>query len=205
MKTLYACAFVLATVLGSVTTPHLEAASWGKVNSKNTAAAKDTTVPNIPESMIPQKNPMNSFGDSSDTSQTSSQSIIEVILADPSFTTLAAAIKSADLISALSAEGPYTVFAPNDAAFAKLSPNALSDLLKPEGKEKLSAILTYHIVPGQFKSDQLKTGKVKSLQGKPLNVQVKGQDILINHAKVVKADIPASNGVIYAVDTVLLP
>jgi uncharacterized surface protein with fasciclin (FAS1) repeats len=208
MKALHALyLFVSVFAVGSVMTQHLDASSWGKESSsRNTTASPDQTAPAMPESMISKQNPMHSLGDTSnDGDESSSQSIVELISSDPSFSTLLAALKAADLINVLSDEGPYTFFAPNDAAFAKLSPNALSDLLKPENKEKLVGILTYHVVPGQLASDQLKTGKVKTLQGKPLNVQVKDQDITVNNAKVIKSDVSASNGVIYAVDTVLIP
>ena len=119
--------------------------------------------------------------------------------------TLTAAIKAAGLEETLSGEGPLTVFAPTDEAFAALPPGTLDALLKPENKEKLAQLLTYHVVSGKVESTTLKSGDVPSLLGKPITVKVEGKKIMINEATVTKADVPASNGVIHLIDKVILP
>lgn len=124
------------------------------------------------------------------------------------FNTLVAAVKAADLVDTLKGSGPFTVFAPTDEAFAKLPKGTLEELLKPENKEKLKAILTYHVVPGKvMAADALKLdGKeVTTVQGSPFAIKVTGGAVMIGNAKVQKADIETSNGVIHVIDTVLLP
>jgi len=123
-----------------------------------------------------------------------------------SFKTLVAAVKAAGLADTLSGKGPFTVFAPTDAAFAKLPAGTVESLLKPENKDKLKAILLYHVVKGDVKSGDLKDGEsVKTLDGQSLTVGISGGVVNVNGATVVKADIPASNGVIHVIDTVLIP
>jgi uncharacterized surface protein with fasciclin (FAS1) repeats len=123
-----------------------------------------------------------------------------------SFKTLAAALEAAGLVSTLQGEGPFTVFAPTDEAFAKLPKGTLEDLLKPENREKLKGILTYHVVAGRVFSDQaVKAGHAKTVQGQNVDISVKGGQAMVNNAKLVKTDINASNGVIHVVDAVLMP
>jgi uncharacterized surface protein with fasciclin (FAS1) repeats len=131
--------------------------------------------------------------------------IVDVASGAGSFKTLVAALKAADLVDTLSGKGPFTVFAPTDAAFAKLPAGTVDSLLKPENKKKLQSILLYHVVAGKVLSTDLKSGPVKTVQGEDLTVDVSGSTVKINDATVVKADIPASNGVIHVIDTVLLP
>lgn len=131
--------------------------------------------------------------------------IVDVASGAGSFKTLVAALKAADLVDTLSGKGPFTVFAPTDAAFAKLPAGTVDSLLKPENKKKLQSILLYHVVSGKVLSTDLKSGLVKTVQGEDLTVDVSGSTVKINDATVVKADIPASNGVIHVIDTVLLP
>lgn len=137
--------------------------------------------------------------------------IVDTAVAAGNFKTLAAALKAAGLVDALKGNGPFTVFAPTDAAFQKLEkakPGTIAMLLKPENKEKLVAILTYHVVPGKvLASDvmKLKNGtQVKTLSGKSITVRNKHR-VRIDKANVVKTDIVCSNGVIHVIDTVLLP
>ncbi len=127
------------------------------------------------------------------------------------FNTLVAAVKAAGLVDALKAKGPFTVFAPTDAAFAKLEkakPGTIAMLLKPENKDKLTAILTYHVVAGEYRAKdilKLKNGAhVKTLGGKSVRVSNK-HGVAVNSSKVIKADIECTNGVIHVIDTVLLP
>lgn len=122
------------------------------------------------------------------------------------FNTLVAAVKAADLVDTLKGPGPFTVFAPTDAAFAKLPAGTLEELLKPENKEKLVKILTYHVVAGAVHAkDVAKLTSAKTVSGGELKIHAGKGGVTINNAKVVKADIETSNGVIHVIDTVLLP
>ena len=131
--------------------------------------------------------------------------IVEVASKAGSFKTLVAAVKAAGLVETLKGKGPFTVFAPTDTAFAKLPEGTVADLLKPENKEKLVAILTYHVVPGKVMAADVKTMTVKAVSGKELEIKVEDGKVMVNDSKVVKTDIVASNGVIHVVDTVILP
>ncbi len=131
--------------------------------------------------------------------------IVDVASGAGTFKTLVAAVKAAGLVDTLSGKGPFTVFAPTDAAFAKLPPGTLDSLLKPENKKKLQTILLYHVVAGKVLSTDLKSGPVKTVEGGDITVDLSGGAVKINDATVTKADIPASNGVIHVIDTVLLP
>jgi uncharacterized surface protein with fasciclin (FAS1) repeats len=121
------------------------------------------------------------------------------------FNTLVAAVKAAGLVDTLKGPGPFTVFAPTDDAFAKLPAGTVENLLKPENKDKLVAILTYHVVPGKVMSGDVKTGAVKTVQGGSARLVAKGGSVMIDKAKVVKADIAADNGVIHVIDSVIMP
>jgi uncharacterized surface protein with fasciclin (FAS1) repeats len=131
--------------------------------------------------------------------------IVEVIDADPSLTTLAKAIKKAGLVETLKEPGPFTIFAPNDMAFAKLSPNAVSDLLSPPNKGKLIELVGFHIVPGKLKSQDLKTMQLRGVSGKPLNLKVNGENAKVNNANIVQKDVTGINGVVHIIDAVLIP
>ncbi len=132
--------------------------------------------------------------------------IVDVAAGNPDFKTLVAAIKAAGLAETLSGEGPFTVFAPTDAAFAKLPAGTLEDLLKPENKEKLASILTYHVVSGKVKAaDAVKLDKAMMVSGASADIQVEGDAVMIDGAKVTATDIGASNGLIHVIDTVMLP
>jgi uncharacterized surface protein with fasciclin (FAS1) repeats len=122
------------------------------------------------------------------------------------FNTLVAAVKAAGLVDTLKGPGPFTVFAPTDQAFAKLPPGTLESLLKPENKEKLQKILTYHVVAGKVMAkDVVKLQSAKTVEGGTLTIKAEGGRVMVNNAHVVKTDILASNGVIHVIDTVLLP
>ena len=132
--------------------------------------------------------------------------IVDTAVAAGSFTTLAAALKAADLITALKGSGPFTVFAPTDEAFQKLPAGTVETLLRPENKEKLRAILTYHVVAGKVGSAEVvKLTSAKTLNGQDVNITTHDGNVMVNNANVVKADIAASNGVIHVIDTVILP
>ena len=138
--------------------------------------------------------------------QAQSQDIVDTAVAAGSFKTLAAALKAAGLIDTLKGKGPFTVFAPTDDAFAKLPAGTVEDLLKPENKAKLTAILTYHVVAGKvMAADVVKLKSATTVNGKSVQIRVEGGTVMVDNAKVVKTDIGASNGVIHVIDAVLLP
>ncbi|MDP9173974.1 MAG: fasciclin domain-containing protein [Planctomycetota bacterium] len=132
--------------------------------------------------------------------------IVDTAVAAGQFNTLAAALKAAGLIDTLKGPGPFTVFAPTDEAFAKLPAGTVDDLLKPENKDKLVAILTYHVVAGKaMAKDVMGMTAAKTVNGKDLPLKVQDGKVMVGNATVTKADIEASNGVIHVIDTVLLP
>ena len=132
--------------------------------------------------------------------------IVDTAVAAGQFNTLAAALEAADLVDTLKGDGPFTVFAPTDAAFAKLPEGTVETLLKPENRDQLVAVLTYHVVPGKvMASDVVKISEAKTVNGGDIAVKVKDGSVQINDATVVKADVAASNGVIHVIDTVILP
>jgi uncharacterized surface protein with fasciclin (FAS1) repeats len=134
------------------------------------------------------------------------QDIVDTAVGAGQFKTLTAALKAADLVTTLKGPGPFTVFAPTDEAFAKLPAGTVENLLKPENKAKLTAILTYHVVPGVVKAEQVsKLDQAKTVNGAMVKVTTKGGKVTINDATVVKADTAASNGVIHVIDKVILP
>ena len=135
-----------------------------------------------------------------------SQDIVDTAVAAGSFETLAAALQAAGLVDTLKGKEPFTVFAPTDEAFAKLPAGTVEDLLKPENKEKLVAILTYHVVPGKVLAAQVtKMSSAKTVNGQSLAISVNGGTVMVDNAKVIKTDILCSNGVIHVIDSVLLP
>jgi uncharacterized surface protein with fasciclin (FAS1) repeats len=137
---------------------------------------------------------------------TNTQDIVDTAVAAGQFKTLAAALGAAGLVDTVKGAGPFTVFAPTDAAFAKLPAGTVENLLKPENKAQLSAILTYHVVPGMVMAgDVVKLKEAKTVNGEMLKVKVDGADVMINDAKVTSTDIVASNGVIHVIDSVVLP
>jgi uncharacterized surface protein with fasciclin (FAS1) repeats len=132
--------------------------------------------------------------------------IVDVAAANGAFDTLVAALTEAELTEVLAGEGPFTVFAPTDEAFAALPEGTLEQLLLPENREILIQILTYHVIPGTVTSDQLESGEVATVEGSSVNVMVDEQEaVTVNEANVVQADILATNGVIHVIDRVIVP
>ncbi len=129
--------------------------------------------------------------------------IVDTAVSAGSFKTLVTAIQAAGLVDTLKGDGPFTVFAPTDEAFAKLPAGTLDALLKD--KAALAKVLTYHVVSGKVMAADVKTGKVKTVQGQSLNLTADAYGVKVNAAKVVQTDIVASNGVIHVIDTVVLP
>jgi len=131
--------------------------------------------------------------------------VVEMLTADPSFSTLVRAITAAGLVETLNGKGPFTIFAPNNQAFQKIPADQLSDLMKPENKQKLAAILKYHVIPGKIMAADVVSAKVNTVQGKPLDLKVNGSKVTVNNANVIKPDLAGSNGVIHVIDTVIIP
>ena len=139
-------------------------------------------------------------------SMSGQKDIVDTAIAAGQFNTLAAALDAADLVTTLKGDGPFTVFAPTDAAFAKLPAGTVESLLKPENLDQLVAILTYHVVPGKVMAkDVVKLTQASTVNGSDLSIKVMDEKVRINDATVIAADVAASNGVIHVVDTVILP
>ncbi|MFP3423595.1 fasciclin domain-containing protein [Pseudoalteromonas sp. SIMBA_162] len=131
--------------------------------------------------------------------------VVDVAVENGSFTTLVAAVKAAGLVDTLKGKGPFTIFAPTDAAFSKLPDGTVEMLLKPENKEKLTAVLTYHVVAGKIMAKEVaKLNSAKTLQGQSVMIKT-NMGVMVNDANVMMPDVKASNGVIHVIDTVLLP
>ena len=140
------------------------------------------------------------------TAQCQSKDIVDLAAGNDNLSTLVTAVKAADLVDVLKGNGPYTVFAPTNEAFAALPEGTLEMLLKPENKEKLVAVLTYHVVSGKVMSNDLSNGqKATTVQGEKVKVAIKGKEVRISGAKVAAADVAASNGVVHVIDRVILP
>ena len=169
--------------------------AWAHINS-NTSVAKATQTQQVAGNVKTAASPAPMAG---------GKDIVAIASGDAQFKTLTKALGSAGLVTTLQGKGPYTVFAPTDAAFAALPKGTVENLLKPENKAKLTKILTYHVVPGSVLSTSLKSGDVKSVEGSSLKVGVNAGKVTVSGANVVKADIKASNGVIHVIDKVLMP
>ncbi len=138
--------------------------------------------------------------------QPAAMDIVDTAVAADDFNTLAAALGAADLVGTLKGPGPFTVFAPTDAAFSKLPAGTLDSLLLPENKQKLVSILTYHVVPGKvMAADVLNLTTAKTVNGQSLSINIAGGRVMVDKAMVTQTDIKCSNGVIHVIDTVMLP
>jgi len=138
--------------------------------------------------------------------QETTPDIVEIATSAGSFNTLVAAVKAAGLVETLQGDGPFTVFAPTDEAFAKLPAGTLEDLLKPENRERLQAILTYHVVPGRVMAkDVVSMNSAATVQGQSLTVSVENGTAMVDNARIVQTDITARNGVIHVIDSVVIP
>lgn len=139
------------------------------------------------------------------TAKAADETVVAIAASNADFSTLVAAVKAADLVDTLNGAGPFTIFAPTNAAFDKLPKGTVEDLLKPENKAKLASILTYHVVGGKVMAADVKSGMVKTVQGGELDVKAGEGGVTVDGAKVVKTDIVGSNGVIHVIDSVVLP
>jgi uncharacterized surface protein with fasciclin (FAS1) repeats len=135
----------------------------------------------------------------------SDKTVVEIAAGNEDFSTLVAAVKAAGLAETLSGEGPFTIFAPTNEAFAKLPEGTVESLLKPENKEKLAAVLTYHVVAGKVMAADVKAGEVATVNGAKATITVADGAVKIDGATVVKTDIVGKNGVIHVIDTVIMP
>jgi uncharacterized surface protein with fasciclin (FAS1) repeats len=165
-----------------------------------TPMPRPTITPMPMPTIAPRSNPV-----APNAKKVITNTLVDVASANGSFKTLTAALKAAGLVDTLKGAGPFTVFAPTDAAFAKLPKGTVETLLKPENKAQLVKILTYHVVPGEVLSTTLKSGKVKTVEGDWVYVSVQKSGVTINKSKVTGVDVKASNGVIHVIDTVLMP
>lgn len=193
---------LLAGILGLsafASLPLLAQANPTGDSSNSTAPSTAEAVPMSPNSATET---LNTSGDTAP----ATKNVVEQAASSDQFQTLAKAIEAADLKETLAGDGPYTVFAPTDEAFAALPEEALQQLLQPENKEVLVQLLSYHVVPGAITSSQIQPGDVETLAGGKVAVQ-RAEDgtVSVNNAKVTQADIQASNGVIHEIDQVILP
>lgn len=161
----------------------------------------DTAVVEPADDVVTEETAEETPGETSEAAGT----IVEVAASDDTFSTLVGAVQAADLVETLSAEGPYTVFAPTNEAFEALPDGVLDQLLQPENKEALAQLLSYHVIPQEVPSSAVAPGEVDTAAGVPLNIAVDGSTVTVNEATVIQTDIEASNGVIHAVDQVILP
>lgn len=170
------------------------------------APAPELLPPTIPDTTPPLPGEIPTAPPEAPSGAEVNQNIIGLAQSNPSFSMLTKALQAAGLVDILKGNGPFTVFAPNDEAFAKLPQDAVQDLLKPENKEVLVKILTYHVVKGKVLSTDLKSGQVTSFEGGPISVQIDpATGVQVNDATVVQPDVKATNGVIHVIDNVILP
>jgi len=169
--------------------------AWAHINS-NTNVASATITQQVAGNVKTAASPA---------PMAAAKDIVAIASGDAQFKTLTKALTVAGLVPTLQGKGPFTVFAPTDAAFAALPKGTLDDLLKPANKAKLVKILTYHVVSGSVLSTSLKSGDVPTVEKTPLKVVVSGGKVTVEGANVIKADIKASNGVIHVIDKVLIP
>jgi uncharacterized surface protein with fasciclin (FAS1) repeats len=170
-----------------------------KIKSVLAVAVAAATLAAVPTIVVAGSN----YGAKNTAAMAAKSDIVDTAVGAGQFNTLAKALTAAGLIDTLKGPGPFTVFAPTDAAFAKIPADQLNALLAD--KAALTKVLTYHVVPGTVMAADVKTGAVKAVQGQALNVVASPSGVTVNNAKVVKTDIAAKNGVIHVIDTVVLP
>jgi uncharacterized surface protein with fasciclin (FAS1) repeats len=172
---------------------------------KMPTSGMQTQPPSMQTQPQAETKPMTPSASPAMNSTTTSGSVVEVAASNGSFKTFTAALKAAGLDKALASGGSYTVFAPTDEAFAALPKGTVEELLKPENKDTLVKLLTYHVVQGEKASTSLQSGDTETLSGAPIKVNVSSGGVMVNDANVVQADIKANNGVIHVIDKVILP
>jgi uncharacterized surface protein with fasciclin (FAS1) repeats len=184
--------FIIATAAASV----LLLAACGGDDETTSSASSPATTEAMPEA--------------EDSNTADSETITELVAGNPEFSTLLAAVEAAGLAETLSSDGPFTVFAPTDAAFAELPAGTLDALLQPANQDQLTSILTYHVVPAEVMAADVEAGEVPTVNSAPFTVALDGEAVAItdgqgNQANVIETDIDASNGVVHVIDSVLLP
>jgi uncharacterized surface protein with fasciclin (FAS1) repeats len=208
MKSLISLGFVAAAGL-LISLPVLAQAgsSSPSVPAPATSPLAESAIPSVPANPTDPMAPSSVPGTTTPSTGSASGTIVDVASSNPEFKTLAAAVQAAGLAETLSGQGPFTVFAPSDKAFADLPSGTLEELLKPENKTKLQQVLSYHVVAGEYKSADLKPGtaEVPTVEGQPVKIKVQRGQVRVNNAKVTQADVTASNGVIHVIDKVILP
>ena len=171
----------------------MSAATLVACNSEESKKTEETATPAVTETAAPAP-------------QETPKDVVDIAIGSADHSTLVTAVTAAGLVETLKGAGPFTIFAPTNAAFAALPAGTVEGLLKPESKEALTKILTYHVVSGAVKAADLKDGqKVKTLQGEELTVSIKDGKVMINGANVTAADLTGTNGVIHVIDAVLMP
>jgi uncharacterized surface protein with fasciclin (FAS1) repeats len=191
----------LATILGVA----LVAGAIG-TSQAETNPAKPTGTGTSAPSKPTKKTPATTAAESNTpAAATESSTIVELASSSQQFKTLVAAVKAAGLVETLSGPGPFTLFAPNDEAFAKLPKGTLQKLLKPENKTALQQVLKYHLLSKEVAAKDVKSGSVDTVAGKSIKIIATKKAVMINNAKVLKTDVKASNGIIHTIDTVLIP
>jgi uncharacterized surface protein with fasciclin (FAS1) repeats len=187
------------------TTPEAAPAPATTPEAAPTPATTPETTPSKPPKVKRSTTTPTQPTPAAGTTDNQGKNLVALAESNGSFTTLSKALKAAGLTETLQGKDNFTIFAPTDAAFAKLPQDAVRDLLKPENKEILVKLLTYHVVRGQVLSTDLKSGEVKSVEGGAISVKVDPAGVKVNEANVTQADIKGSNGVIHAIDQVILP
>ncbi len=175
------------------------------VGVNNPAAPGSTATPSGSSTTEPGRKLSQTGGPDGKKNMDGTATVAELVMGSPSHSTLVKALKATGLDATLGTDGPYTVFAPTDAAFDKLPAGALGNLMMPENKEKLKAILLYHVVSGKMAAADLKSGEVKTLNGAMLDVKVDSDKVMVDKTPVAKADMMAANGVVHSIGTVLMP
>lgn len=195
--------FGLATMvfLAGLTLP-----ACGDDDNSGTTAAKNDASPAAVADAKPTSAPEAASPGSPEVAPGAASNIVATAQAAGVFKTLAAALTAAELIDVLKGDGPFTVFAPTDDAFAKLPAGTVDDLLKPESKAQLQAVLKYHVVAGKvLAADVVKLTSANTLEGSPVRISVNGSSVMVNDSNVTQTDVMAQNGVIHVIDAVLLP
>jgi uncharacterized surface protein with fasciclin (FAS1) repeats len=203
----------LITFLGvTLVATSIGSASQAETNTPMTKpSAGSSGQMSAPETKKPLKktpasaSPKPSATSSSESTPATTSTIVDLAVASKQFQTLVTAVKAAELSDTLAGSGPFTLFAPNDQAFAKLPKGTLKKLLKPENKMALQKILKYHLLAGEVMAKDVKSGSVATVEGKNVKIVVSKKGVKINDANVIKTDIKASNGVVHTIDTVLMP
>lgn len=189
---------IAATALGAILMPIVAACGGQPTAEAPTQPAPEaTTAPAAPAPDVQ--------GSPAPGTQANAGNVTDLIGSNPSLSTLSSVINEADLSNTLGEGGPYTVFAPSDQAFAALPAETRERLLREENRPLLRQILTYHVVPGSLTANQLQPGQVQTQAGNSVNVQVDGQQVRVNEARVIQPDLQASNGVVHIVDRIILP